>query len=98
MLYYDWQQLNYYHTNPDYRRLNLKTYVVDRTNYDLQAARNFKWEVRGDISYGENRLSITYFRRILRLISYATYYQPMSYRKYDATGLDPDASNGSTET
>ena len=92
LLYYDWQQLNYYHTNPDYRRLNLKTYVVDRTNYDLQAARNFKWEVRGDISYGENRLSITYFREdITSGFRTATYYQPMSYRKYDATGLDPDA-------
>ena len=65
-IYSDWQQLNYYHTNPDYRRLNLKTYRIDPTNYTLRAARNFKWEVRGDILWGksgqDNRLTITYFR------------------------------------
>lgn len=54
LIYYDWQQLNYYHSNPAYRRLNLKTYVVDPTNYDLQAARNFKWEIlRGYLLWGK---------------------------------------------
>lgn len=91
MLYYDLQQLNYYHSDPNYRRLNLKTYVIDPTNYDLQAARNFKWEVRADISYGENRFTVTYFREDMKSgFRSESQYQVMNYRKYDATGLDPN--------
>ena len=90
LIYYDWQQLNYYHSNPAYRRLNLKTYVVDPTNYDLQAARNFKWEIRGDISYGENRFTVTYFRENLTTgFRNMSQYQIMNYRQYDASGIDP---------
>ena len=37
------------------------TYVVDPTNYSLGAARNFKWEVRGDVTLDGNRFSLTYF-------------------------------------
>ena len=92
LIYYDWQQLNYYHSNPAYRRLNLKTYVVDPTNYDLQAARNFKWEIRGDISYGENRFTVTYFRENLTTgFRNMSQYQIMNYRQYDASGIDPGA-------
>ena len=88
-IYYDWLQLNYYHPNPEYRRLNLKTYVVDPTNYQLQAARNFKWEIRGDITFGENRLSVTYFREDMHNgYRSALQYQVMNYRAYDASGID----------
>lgn len=60
--YVDLIQLNYYHTNPDYRRINMMTYKWDNTNYQLEPARNRKWEVRADIGYKGNRLSVTYFR------------------------------------
>ena len=56
LLYEDIIQLNYYHNNPAYRRLQMITYIIDRTNPDLSAARNFKWEIRGNITYAENNL------------------------------------------
>lgn len=40
-VYLDLTQLNYYHTNPAYRRINLMTYVIDATNQNLKPARNF---------------------------------------------------------
>ena len=40
----------------------MMTYKWDNTNYQLEPARNMKWEVRADVSYKGNRLSITYFR------------------------------------
>ena len=60
--YVDLIQLNYYHNHPDYRRINMMTYKWDNTNYQLEPARNMKWEVRADIGYKGNRLSATYFR------------------------------------
>ena len=49
--YLDITQLNYYHSNEDYRRINVRTYVIDRVNKDLKPARNFKWEVSSDVNY-----------------------------------------------
>ena len=94
-IYSDWQQLNYYHTNPDYRRLNLKTYRIDPTNYALRAARNFKWEVRGDILWGksgqDNRLTITYFREDMTSgYRSSSRFHIVQYRQYDASGIDPE--------
>lgn len=63
-VYLDLTQLNYYHTNPAYRRINLMTYVIDATNQNLKPARNFKWEVSTDINIGGNRLSVTLLGRI----------------------------------
>ena len=40
--YMDIVELNYYHENPQYRRMYLQTYVVDPTNTALKAARNRK--------------------------------------------------------
>ena len=92
LLYYDLPQLNYYHNDPAFRRLNLKTYVWDRTNYDLSAARNFKWEIRTDISMNGNRLSVDYFREDMSSgFRSGTQYKILTYKKYDASGLDPDA-------
>ena len=65
--YVDLIQLNYYHNHPDYRRINMMTYKWDNTNYQLEPARNMKWEVRADIGYKGNRLSATYFRERMNL-------------------------------
>ena len=54
-------ELNYYHENPQYRRMYLQTYVVDPTNTALKAARNLKWEAKTDVEWGGNRLTLTYF-------------------------------------
>ncbi len=87
--YYDLVQLNYYHNNPEYRRLNIVTYEVDKTNYNLKAARNFKWEVRGDIAYQGHNLSVTYFTENMNSGFLNTrFYNIYDYKKYDASGVD----------
>lgn len=74
--YVDLIQLNYYHNHPDYRRINMMTYKWDNTNYQLEPARNMKWEVRADIGYKGNRLSATYFReRMNNAFDDLTYYK-----------------------
>ena len=93
-VYTDFEQLNYYHNEPSYRVMNVMTYVEDLTNYDLKAARNLKWEVRGDLSYRDNRLSVTYFReRMNDGFRHAGFVHHYTYRRYDASGYDPTLEN-----
>ncbi len=91
-LYSDFEQLNYYHNEASYRTMNVMTFVEDITNYDLKAARNFKWEVRGDISYRGNRLSLTYFREDMKdgFCNSGTVHR-YTYNRYDASNFDPYA-------
>ena len=94
-LYYDFQQLNYFHTNPAFRRINMVTYVVDPTNYSLGAARNFKWEVRGDISVDGNRFSLTYFEEDMRSgFRTANRYASYTRKQYDYSGVDDTQLTG----
>ena len=87
--YADLIQLNYYHANPDYRRINMMTYKWDHTNYQLEPACNIKWEVRADISYKSNRLSMTYFREHMNnAFNDLTYYKSLAYKLYDPTSID----------
>lgn len=92
-VYSDFVQLNYYHNNAEYRTMNIMTYIEERTNYDLKAARNLKWEVRTDASYRGNRLSVTYFRENMsdafRMASEVRYH---TFNRYDASGYDPTVS------
>lgn len=95
--YNDIVQLNYYDVrNPlENSRVNIITYIKDITNYDLQPARNVKWELRTDFSYNGNRLSVSYFRENLTSgFRYASFYAPFAYREYDYTAIDADALQG----
>lgn len=88
--YTDYVQLNYFHDIEEYRTMNVYTFVEDITNYDLRAARNFKWEVRGDITYRNNRLSVTYFREDMNdAFRMAPVIHRYSYNRYDASQYDP---------
>ena len=94
--YNDIIQLGYYDAaKPEENsRFNIVSYVSDRTNYDLRPARNLKWELRGDISYAGNRLSINYFKEEMNSgFRYMATYTPYSYKQYDASQI-----NGSTLT
>ena len=94
-LYYDFQQLNYYHSDPAFRRINMVTYVVDPTNYSLGAARNFKWEVRGDITLDGNRLSFTYFEEDMESgFRTANRYASYTRKQYDYSGVDDTQLTG----
>ena len=95
--YADFVQLGYYDVrNPEeYSRVNLRTYITDPTNYELRAARNRKWEVRLGMTWGKNRLSVTYFEERLRSgFRYSAVYDTYTYRRYDASAIDPSALTG----
>lgn len=90
--YSDFVQLGYYDVKhpEEYSRVNLRTYITDPVNYSLRAARNRKWEVRLGVRWGANRLSVTYFdERLSSGFRYSTVYDTYSYRRYDASAIDP---------
>ncbi len=86
-LYADLIQLNYYHNNPAYRRINVLTYKLNPVNYELEAARNKKYEIKIDVSYHQNRLSVTYFKEEMTsgFRSGGSNYSSLPYKKYDIT-------------
>lgn len=88
-IYKDIIQLNYYHLNPENRRLNMLTYVIDPVNYHLRPARNRKWEIKMDLSYRKNDFSVTYFREIMNSgFRSSSEVSPYVYKKYDAGNID----------
>ena len=91
-VYIDLLQLKYYHVNPDYSRINQRTYIIPGTNATLGAARNLKWELTGDLNIGGNRLTVTYFHENMTSgFRSQTNYVPYEYKKYDASGVDASA-------
>ena len=88
-IYIDFTQLNYWNSNPDFRRINVRTYIEDPTNYDLRPARNFKKEVRLGVDYNDNYLAVTYFRENMTS-GFRNMYRcvPYTFDKYDASSID----------
>lgn len=85
--YFDFTQLNYWSAeHPEtYRRINMRLYPLDPTNYALRAARNLKWEVRFDAEWNGNALSVTYFRENMNSGFRSTSdFRSFTYKKYDA--------------
>ncbi|WP_228435850.1 TonB-dependent receptor plug domain-containing protein [Chryseobacterium pennipullorum] len=92
LVYKDIQQLNYFHNNPDYRRINYKTMIYNPQNPEIEPAVNEKFEARVDFNLGAHQLSVTVFRENMRnafrtMNEYAVYH----YKKYDTSGLAHDA-------
>ena len=93
--YFDFTQLNYWPANPALRRINLRLYTLDPTNYDLRAARNFKWEVRLDAGWNDNQLSVTYFREDMTAGFRTTSdYRSFTFRDNDETAIDMEQLDG----
>ena len=94
-LFIDLTQLNYWHPNPDYKRINLRTYIIDRNNYTILPAHNFKWEVRMNFEYRKHSLSVTYFQEDMtdgfRNVAMVGSF---SYKKYDTSGIDASQLTG----
>lgn len=87
--YNDIVQLNYFHENFDFRRLNILTHIIDKTNYKLQPAKNIKWEIRLDANYEKHRFSLTYFEEKMNSgFRQMAYYAPVAYRQYDIHSID----------
>lgn len=100
-VYMDLVEMNYFHTNASYRRMYLMTYVIDPTNNHLAPARNLKWEIRGDMDWGGNRLTLTYFREDMKSgFRFMDVFSPFVYREFDTDVIDhetvkarPDVNN-----
>ena len=87
--YIDLLQLKYYNVYPQKSRINQVTYIIPGTNATLEAARNLKWEVTGDLNIGGNRLTMTYFKENMTSgFRSETYFEAYAYKKYDASGVD----------
>jgi len=62
-VYRDLVRMNYYDTkNPENSRVNYETFKTKTINYNLEPSRNKKWEVRLNLQYDNNYLSVTYFK------------------------------------
>lgn len=95
--YDDIIQLNYYDINnpAENSRVNLRTYINDAANYNIQPARNYKWEVRLGLEYRGNSLSVTYFNeKMADGFRYSSIYAPYGYKKYDASAIDAGSLTG----
>ncbi|PWN71194.1 TonB-dependent receptor [Chryseobacterium phosphatilyticum] len=89
LIYKDVQQLNYFHNNPNYRRVNYKTMIYNPQNAEIEPAINEKFEARLDFSLGLHQLSVTVFKENMHnafrsMNEYAVY----QYKKYNTSGLD----------
>jgi hypothetical protein len=92
--YVDFVQLNYYHDNPAYRRIHLKTYVLDNTNFELKPAVNKKWEIRTDLEHQGTNFSFTYFQeRMNSGFRNMKGYNRYTYRKFSTSDIDHSAIN-----
>lgn len=92
LIYKDIQQLNYFHANPNYRRVNYRTNIYNPQNQQIEPAVNEKFEARMDFSLGLHQLSFTVFKEKMHnafrtMNEYAVY----QYKKYDTSGLNHDA-------
>lgn len=88
-LYYDITQFNYWTVEKEFRRINMFVKKYDLTNYSLRAARNFKWEVRGDAKWNGFSLSVTYFREDMRSgFRNGSKIDRLIYKDYDESAVD----------
>lgn len=80
----------YYDTaNPEQdSKFVVHTYVQDPTNYHIKPARNHKWEIRMDMDWNDNRLSLDYFRESMTSgFRYSTIYGVYDYKSYDVSQM-----------
>lgn len=95
--YYDILQLAYYSQNnpQENSRYYILSYKQDATNYDLEPARNLKWEVRTDWEMMGNRLWVCFFMEKLSSgFRYSNRYDSYAFKDYDETAISDAALDG----
>ena len=94
-IYYDITQLNYWPSDESKRRINMRVYKIDPTNFTLKAARNFKWEIRTDLEWNGCFLSVTYFMEDMKS-GFRSSSKPvtMTYKDYDESAIDGSVLTG----
>lgn len=87
--YFDIQQMNYWPTNPELRRINVLVNRIDPTNFQLLAARNLKWEARFNALWNGFSLSVTYFNEDMKSgFRNGERVEAFHYKRYDTSSLD----------
>lgn len=92
--YSDFVELAYYDTQKPERdsRFVVMSYRQDPANYAIKPARNGKWEVRVDVDWKDNSLSIDYFHeRMTSGFRYSRIYGNYLYKKYDVSQMSAGA-------
>ena len=85
----DFVELNYYHSNPDYRLVYMRTYVYDPDNKQLAPAKNVKGELRLDLDYAGYSVTLTCFRERMRSgFRKDTELRIADFRYYDPQSVD----------
>ena len=96
--YTDIIQLNYFHMNEEYRRVNMLTYVEDPTNYNIKPARNKKWEIRLGGAVSGHQFSVTYFHEHTNTgFRTSSVVRPYQYKDYDESSIDASQLHGQPE-
>lgn len=88
--YSNFTSLAYYDTtNPtEDSKFIVTTYIQDPTNYSIKPARNHKWEVRLDVDWDDNSLSVDYFsERMNDGFRYSSTYDVYTYNYYDSSNM-----------
>jgi len=89
LFYKDIQQLNYFHNNPNYRRVHYKTIVFDAQNPELTPAINHKYETRIDLSFGFHQFSFTVFHENMEnAFRQMNEFGLYNFKKYDTSAID----------
>ncbi len=95
--YNDITELGYYDTNhpQEYSRFVVRSYVQDPTNYNIRPASNIKKELRLDLTFGDNTLSVDYFRENMSSgFRYMAVYGAYTYNDYDESAIDSRSLTG----
>ena len=95
--YNDITELGYYDPNhpQDYSRFVVRSYIQDPTNYNIRHASNIKKELRMDFSFGDNTISVDYFRENMSSgFRYMAVYGVYDYNDYDETAIDSRSLTG----
>ncbi len=88
--YTNFIELSYYDTQrpSEDSRFVVVTTLQDPTNYDIRPARNHKWEVRLDVEWADNALTLDYFReQMTDGFRYSRIYGVYDYKVYDVQSM-----------
>ena len=94
-IYGDITQFNYWPVEENLRRINMLVYKLDPVNYQLGAARNFKWEIGVDARWNGFSLSVNWFREDMRSgFRNGSRTASVTSKDYDESTIDKNTLTG----
>ncbi len=94
-VYADILQFNYWPVEKELRRMNMRVYKIDPTNYALAPARNLKMETGFDASWNGFTFSINFFKEDMSSgFRNASKYMSLMFKDYDEGQVDKSTLTG----